>query len=284
MSNNNLSVQILVTVPKPEHFDACTLCFDTLRIGFPTADIYVTVNASKCLDDPMIARIEDKVRAAGCSFGLAPHDRPIHLAKWIEGEVERATGPLVLLDADTIFWKSCEDWKFPEAILLAGYYIPRMWNDFAKCVSMPRLHTSFLFMPDPPALRQRIKDCYPPASQEHGEYCPCDPFMPAVKFIGGRPYFWDSCANLYGMLMPNCGTAQARAFQPEHLACYDHLNSASFFEVMLDRLDGDKEAFAYLHYFMVKQPVQFNLRNLWPMVDRYYQAKAAQAAGKSLVL
>ena len=134
----NLSVRILVTVPKPEHFEACTLCFDTLRVGFPTANIRVTANPIGALEwsGACLGALYDKVEAAGAQLERPLH--PIHHAKWIKEEVDRATGPLVLLDADTIFWKSCEDWDFGPETLLAGYYVPRIWNDFARCISMPK--------------------------------------------------------------------------------------------------------------------------------------------------
>jgi len=267
---SKLTVAILVTVPKPEHFDACTLCFDTLRTGFPTADITVYLNNHRVklsLADPLVRRVEK------CGAAIAAYPSLIHHAAWIRQQVEQTQGPLVILDADTIFWKSCEDWTFPVPTLLAGYYVPRMWNDFAKCISVPRLHTSLLCIPDPAALRRVIREAYLPAFEAHAEYCPCDPFMPATRFVNGLPFFWDSCANLYGMLASR--RPLTYAFEPRNLECYDHLNSAAFYDVMLDRLTGDKEGFAYIHRFLTKTPER--LRNLWPNVSAYYAERAASA-------
>jgi len=273
-----LSVAILVTVPKPEHFDACTLCFDTLRTGFPTANIKVFVNDSLGLvvDAPLHERLRQKLYAARAEEVMLAGK--VHHAEWIRTQVNRCDGPLVILDADTVFWKSCEDWTFPEPVLLAGYYVPAMVNDFARCVSFPRLHTSHLWFPNPARLRQHIYDAYPPAQEAHGEYCPCDPFMPAVRFMEGRPYFWDSCANLYGMLASV--EFLTYAFEPEHLACYAHLNSAAFYDCMLDRLHGDKEAFAYIHRFAASDPAHEALRNLWPHVNAYYAERASRVVSK----
>jgi hypothetical protein len=271
----NLSVRILVTIPKAEHFEACSLVFDTLRVGFPTADIEVTVNpigafSSHCT--PLEDKLVEKVEAAGAQYGRACH--PIHLGDWERGEVERATGPLVLLDADTIFWRSCEDWEFGPETLLAGYYQPRIWNDFARCISMPRIHTSFMVFPNPPELRKAIREAYPSACEEAGDYCPCDPFKTDVKFIGGTPFFWDCCANLFGLLTSS-RQGLVYPFGLRHLECYDHLNSASFFDVMLDRLHGDKEAFAYIHRFGPEN--QRALKDLWPKVNQYYAEREAEA-------
>ena len=266
-------VKILVTVPNPEHLNACTLVFDTLRVGFPTAQITVDINPSTDVQADTSWATAQKAIAAGCSWRLL--SKKVHHADWIRQQVERhdSESPLIILDADTVFWKSCEDWVFPSDTLLAGYYVPRIWNDFAKCVSFPRLHTSLLWMPNTAALRCRIAAAYPPALEAHGEYCPCDPYMPAVRFEKGKPYFWDTCANLYNMLPPS----EVAHFTPERLECYDHLNSASFYDVMLDRLHGDKEGFAYLHRFGTLPGRPNVLRNLWPHVDAYYAERALQA-------
>jgi len=42
-----ITVKILVTVNDMAHFDACTLCFNSLRTGWPTADIHVYVNGNQ---------------------------------------------------------------------------------------------------------------------------------------------------------------------------------------------------------------------------------------------
>ena len=278
----NLSVRILVTIPKPEHFDACTLSFDTLRVGFPTANIRVFFNANGFdFEDRAMQKLEAAVGVSDCY----PAERPehvrvcflkerVHLADWEREQVMNATGPLVLLDADTIFWRSCEDWEFGPETLLAGYYQPRIWNDFARCISMPRIHTSFMVFPNPPELRKAIREAYPSACEEAGDYCPCDPFKTDVKFIGGIPVFWDCCANLFGLL-----TSSRRGlvypFGLRHLECYDHLNSASFFDVMLDRLHGDQEAFAYIHRFGPEN--RRVLKDLWPKVNQYYAEREAEA-------
>lgn len=260
---NTPTVKILVSIPDPARFDACTLCFDTLRVGFPTANIHVDINYCTSVEDGH--RVAEKARQAGCSTILLPYQT--HLADWEQRKVEGHDGrtPLVLMDADTIFWKSCEDWEFPGK-LMAGYYVPRIWNDFAKCVSFPRLHTSMLWFPDTLALRMRIAAAYPYALEEAGEYCPCNPFMGTVQFIGGRPFFWDCCANLFQML----GHENCAPLERKHLDCFDHLNSASFYDVMMERMD-DNRGFAFTHNELVKTPEK--LRNLWPIIDSYYRQK-----------
>jgi len=259
-----MRVNILVSVPDPKYFEACTLCFDTLRVGFPTADINVWINPFQCVKE-----IEAKARQVGCMVNYC--DKVVHHAAWIAERLYNVTGPMVILDPDTYFLESCEGWKFDTQ--LAGHYNPAMWNDFAQCRSVERLHTSFLWFSDPPELVRRINQVYPWCNRQNGDYCPCDPFMPAVRFVQGEPFFWDSCANLYNMVG---GTA----FGPEHFACYGHLNSSAFMDVMLERLGNprDAEIFKWLHDEGLHALPRYH-KLLWETTNRYYTNKAAQLKG-----
>jgi hypothetical protein len=179
----------------------------------------------------------------------------------------------VIADPDIVYWKSCEDWEFDDDTVLAGYYNPRMWNDFAKCISMPRIHTSMMVFPDTVKLYRAIREAYPWAYKAHGDYCPCDPFMGRVMFEAGKPVFWDCCASLYGMLQSlevGLLSQPLAYFGDKHKQCYDHLNSASFHDVMIERLEpAHKEGFLKAHRDWVKNPRP----GLWLLVDEYYNQK-----------
>lgn len=276
--NKPITVNILVTVNDPAHFDACTLALKSLRIGWPTAQIYVDINGTAYANETA-DRIACNPVFAAASKG-AQIDvlmKEIHHAEWIRRCIQHHSsliGPLVFADPDTVFWKSCEDWEFPSSVLLAGYRNPTMWNDFAKCTSQPRIHTSMMVFPDVAKLWEAIINAYPLANMRHGDYCPCDPFMPAVRFVAGKPMFWDSCANLFGMLA-HVGRDTVFFFNEHHKACYDHLNSASFYEVMTQRMEGqNREGFIRAHRDWVANPVP----GLWPLVDAYYEQKRIEGA------
>ena len=265
-----ITVRILVSITDDNRFDAQTLCFDTVRTGFPTARICVDINGH-----PSHKRLlaQQKAEHAGCFVNQLIE--VVHHADWIRNCVEGhapSQGTLVICDADTLFWKSCEDWWFPSGTLLAGYRVPRIFNDFARCISVERIHTSMMVIPDAVMLTSLLKQIYRPAGEQCGEYCPCDPYMPAVRFINGEPIFWDSCANLYQMLSKfpgaTCGLGTGQ------FACFDHLNSASFYDVMAARMD-DPSGFKFAHNELVKTPEK--LRGLWPIINSYYQQKHIQA-------
>ena len=264
-----ITVKILVAVNDIAQFDACTLCCETLRVGWPTAHIYVYVNGGAHYGD-----IADKLQR----FNVLPVDlfstKPIHHPDWIRQQVlQKSPGPLVIADPDIVYWKSCEDWEFNSETLLAGHANPRMWNDFARCVSVPRIHTHMMVFPDTKRLRNEIILAYPPAYEPFGEFCSFDPFKGRVMFEEGHPVFWDNCANLYSML----GAGRVKHFTTEHTQCYDHLNSASYYEFIRDRVDpATKAGFTYAYGEWLKNPRP----GLWPMMDRYYEQKAIEARVK----
>jgi hypothetical protein len=263
-----MTVYILVTVPDPQFYDACTLVFDSLRVGFPTATVRVKINGLRTPHS-----LHDKIFCRAFNAGAEVHiesDRILHHADWIrttlEDHAEYEAGPCVILDADVAFWSSCEGWKFDT--LLAGYHVPLMWNDFSQCISFERLHTSFLYVRDAGELFARIETAYPNAQKRDGDYCPFDAFMPRVEFIHGIPFFYDSTAALYAAIG---GTH----FGEEHKACFTHLNSASFYETMHERLEN-KVGFENLHKVYATDPQKY-LRGWWTVVDQYYIEKYRQA-------
>lgn len=259
-----LQVYILLSID-PENETACTLVLDSIRTGFPTAHIHVTINTSPpfrtYLDDAFYARI-DKISATNRVCAMSHH------ADWIRMTIRDHDPelPCILLDGDMIFWKSCEEWKIDG--LYAGYYLPPIYNDFAQCISFQRLHTSFLWIPNTLALLEAIKNAYPNATKECGNYCPVDPYHPRVAFSNLRPFFYDTCSMLYNMV-------GGQSFTRDQLDHYEHLNSASFYDIMLERLEN-KVGFYALHKVFAKKPE--SLRGFSRLVDEYYQKKHLQAA------
>jgi hypothetical protein len=269
------TVKTLVAVNNFDHLEACTLCFKSLRVGWPTADIHVYVNGGNYYGD-----IECKLNR------VAEYDEielsaimPIHHAEWIRSCLYTSLagpppykGPLVIADPDIVYWKSCEGWEFEPETLLAGHYNPRMWNDFAKCVSVPRIHTHMMVFPDIARLAKTIRDAYPWAFEPLGEFCEYDPFKGRVMFESGRPIFWDNCSNLYQMLAYS--GKRVKHFDQSNLQCYDHLNSASYHDLIISRLSA---AGAKGYDFVFREWVKNPTPNIWHLIEEYYREKAMEA-------
>jgi hypothetical protein len=271
--NKPVTMKVLVTVNDFSQFDACTLCFSSLRVGWPTANIHIYVNGAKYYAEvvsKLAKHFADYYTDKPVGLSTCCLNNVVLLGDWIREQTQQQyPGPLVIADPDIVYWKSCEDWDFDSETLLAGYFHPRMWNDFSKCVSVERIHTSMMVFPDTARLATTILNAYPLAHQRHGEYVPCDAFNSRVMFQGGTPTWWDVCSNLYNLLPPKaiCHFAQ------EHKVCYDHLNSPSSYQAMTERLEGDhRKGFIFAHKYWVENPTP----GLWPMVDAYYKQKAIE--------
>ena len=114
---------ILTTCMSPSNLDKTLMVFKTLRVGFPTADIYVTDNFS---DPAVVPDIEDAAHAAGaCFYRLG--ERTEH-GKFIGGVLERHvqigyTDPVAFVDTDMAFWANCEGIDIGDC-LFGGRFIP----------------------------------------------------------------------------------------------------------------------------------------------------------------
>lgn len=275
-----ITVRILLTVNDPHREAVQTMTLETIRVGFPTAHIIVSLNGNARVNRvrpseseaffDMRCRIQERCAEIGAEY-LYLAER-IHHADFIERAVEYGAGngdlgfgdTTVIVDGDCRFHESCEDWKFEDETLMAGYFVPRIWNEFAQCVSFSRLHTSCLVFPKPRVLRKYLRDLYPFAHEAHGEYCPINFFRPEVRFLqNGRPFFWDTCCNLFLAIR-----GFTEAFGPGNLKCFDHINSASFFDIMCRRME---RPLGFIHAHSELAADHTKVKNLWPVVTGYYQ-------------
>ncbi len=264
-----MRVKILLAIPDDKSYGPCTMVLDSIRVGYPNAIIEVYVNLighlNRDLDDELVRRAYSKE----CQVTHLRKEN--HHAEWIKQIVEIHAAdlgdqePLIILDGDIFFKKSCENWKFDT--FLAGYKVPQIWNDFAQCRSFSRLHTSHLWFSNPRTMLEHIREVVPASFGAHSEYCPLDIFRPRTMVVDKEPFFWDSAAVAYQLLG---GTP----FGAEHLDCYEHLTSASAFDIMHERLEN-KKGFEWLHTEGWKHPELFG-NELWASQQRYYAEKANQ--------
>lgn len=252
-----MNVYVSCTTQRPSAYAV----FDSIRLGFPTAKIQATI-----VGHPTYRFIQKlrKLDIEPIEVKAAFH--PQLIQSFI---LSNRGGPMTILDGDMLFRETVEHWTFPT--LLAGYYIPLIYNDFSRCVSVPRLHTSFLWIRDSEELLSTVKEKYAPALGKGCEYSPLDPYAPRTMFFNYRPYFWDTCAVLYQMLG---GTH----FNKEQEDAYTHFHSASFYDIMLERLEN-KKGFEYLHAEAYKNDAL--MREYNGCINDYYQSKHQQALGST---
>ena len=262
-------VKILLAIPNEQAYGPCTMVLDTIRVGYPNSEVEVWLNP---IGQPSVDQAWDTtVRATKQECRTHLLNRTLHHAEWIKDRVHEHAAdlgdqcPLVIVDGDVMFHKSCEGWQFEQ--FLAGYFVPNMWNDFAKCQSLGRLHTSHLWFNAPRTMLEAVEYLVPAPFGKLGEYCPLDLFSPSIKIVDRKPFFWDTTCVAYQLLGGDI-------FGPEHLDCYDHLTSASAFETMHELIEN-KEGFEFLHTEGYKDAALLK-REMWPAQARYYAQKQKQ--------
>lgn len=197
------------------------LIFRTLRSGFPTARITVTDNTSI---PPVKDRVKSLAKENDCLFEEIS-GREIGHHDFIENTLRTyADDPLlntslVFLDTDICLWHNCEDFSFDG--LIAGYLIGAFDDSVTRTLTMPRLHTSFLWIPDPAALQNEIRKM----RARHFDF---EPFRPFSFRLKDTWYRYDTGAGLY-MALPD----KVSIFSSEQKACYDHIFSGSHINRLL---------------------------------------------------
>lgn len=265
-----MRVKILLAVPDDKSYGPCTAVLDTIRVGYPNAivDVYLNLAYKGSGFLHLIHDIRARLVEKDCGFQVL--DTEFSHAAWIHRMVNSASDsdePLVILDGDILFHSSCEDWEFDNCFI-AGYRIPAMgYFEFTQCPTFARLHTSHLWFTQPRTMVRGIPKAFPPAAAPRADLCPLDLFSPDVKFINGIPHFWDSCANLYQMF-------GGKAFGPEHLACYEHLFSASAFELKKSFAQNPASA-DWLHTEGYRKP-ELLKGKLWESTNRYFAERSCE--------
>jgi hypothetical protein len=224
-------VFILAHCRNPELFGATRLVFDTIRTGFPNAELIVFESGNRIdLADQIWANAE-KVGARVISSQKA-----IEHPDFIEGVMSNRFGycgsdsPFVLCDTDMIFWdnveKSIEGFSQSDYPLY-GRYIPKFYDEFTKCITMPRLHTSLLCV-NPPRLRDAVRRYEMEFPQT--VYNPLtNLFRPLVVPMGEYSTFFDGGALLYNAI-------GGQAFDENMLNRYDHLHCGTISDIVAPHL------------------------------------------------
>jgi hypothetical protein len=232
-ASGRITCLVLTYCRRPELFYGTSMIFETLRVGFPTARVVVVDNASLPARRP---EIEALARAAGCHFVQIPdpevqHHEFLERALALAARTEGFPGPLVFLDPDLCFWRSCEDFRFEG--LAAGRLMRSFRCELTGSLTMPRIHTSFLWIPDPAALWNAIREI----QKTHFDF---EPFRPYSARIAGDWCRFDTGGNLYSAL-----SERICRFGEEELDRYDHLFCGSHADLILHglrRIPRDRRA------------------------------------------
>lgn len=228
-----LNVHLLVTVRNEELLRASTLVFDSIRTGFPTAKIRVTLNNMSLKHETDVNLSLLNVASEGSAVLSLTSAVSHH--EWILNLLATENDPFWICDTDIVFWDNFECFDF-SGCAMAGRYVPQFKCDFAKAITRPRLHTCLLYL-DPMLIKQKVK--------EYGErfpeaYCLPRPTLQDLVFPRYVPQrfgaldktaFYDTCAGLFHAI-------GGRVFADEHNFQFDHLNFGTLSDVVATHYPG----------------------------------------------
>jgi hypothetical protein len=220
-----IRVFILTYCRNPEQLYGTTLIFRTLRVGFPTGRVTVVDNASIGDARPEIERL---AREAGCDYRQLETPGVEHaqfLADTVADVSRTGGGTVVFIDPDVCLWQSCEDFAFSG--LIAGQLSPAYDDEVMACATLPRLHSSFLWIPD----ARRLDDELRRIAATHVDF---RPFLPVSVRLGGMWVRYDTGASLFAALGDHVSL-----FTDENQACYDHIFGGTHLDLWRPHLHGE---------------------------------------------
>lgn len=250
-------VYILTFCDRLDQLYGNLLVFKTLRTGFPTAEVHVIDNASILQARQIIRQHSD---TCGAKF-IQLQKRIRHDSYFETALLKDAPDTVIFVDPDICFWESVEDWHFD--VLMAGRAIPAIACEQSGCITRPRLHTSFLWVPNVPSFVATVRALC-------DRYWDFLPFRPIMFSEHGQWHRFDTGGQLYAAIED-----RTYAFQEKELNSYDHLFCGTHSWKASSTLSGDNKAnFDELHS-AVRADYRA-LRGAWRKQEKYFQSRTVE--------
>jgi hypothetical protein len=253
-----MNVFILTFCRDLKAFYGTSLIFQTLRVGFPNARVRV-------IDNDSIPEAQDQIamlcRENECEFE-AVREPGIEHYEFIEStlfKLARDTtndGPIVFLDPDICLWQSCENFSFDG--LIAGKKLGKFHDIITNTITMPRVHTSFLWVNDARMLYREILKI-------KARRFDFSPFQPFSFKMAGDWYRYDTGASLYAA-MPD----RHSFFSESHFEYYDHIYAGSHLDWIFNYYtDECREMMTRTHNWAKTKSIAA-LKGIWREQERIF--------------
>lgn len=251
---DSMKVFILATARRPELLAYTTLVFNSIRVGFPSAKIFVQGNA---LPEFSLQPVKDGCQKASAHF--ENWTETIH-HEWIEKLINQESEPFWIVDTDVIFHGSVEEWSFPGQPL-AGRRIPEFFDDFSGCRTRSRLHTSLLYI-WPADVREKLESFTSQIAKT--PFTPmANPVYPVVVPFKGRGIFYDTCSMLYHAI-------GGQSFSDEQNDAFSHFHFGTISDIVIPRL-RNVNGMEKVRSSGVENPEL--MRNSWRVQQQYFEAR-----------
>ncbi len=260
-------VHILATVRNAALLPAARLVFQTLRIGFPTAEVIVWGNG---LDKESAKVIQEDARRVKATFR---NDAKIAHGRWIEALCTLRTMPFWICDTDMVFFDEVEQWfSGRDDTVFAGRYEPDFRDEWTGSLHVARLHPSLMWF-NP----QRLHIAMRRWPGQHAFFDTVDSNLFRWQWIPRRVevtgvvdqrsaqqelWFYDTCAGLHQALG---GTL----FTEEQNEAYEHLFCGTYSDLIAPIINGPMRE---MHDAVCKNPSL--AKGLWKMQREYFKQRA----------
>lgn len=252
-----MKVFCLVTVRTNPPAPGSVMVFDTIRTGFPTAELNFQINRSSSVAPEVDLVIIEKAKKVSAENWFCGGETIHH--EWIHILLERENEPFWLCDTDVMFWDKVEHWKPKEGEALMGRRIPQFLDEFTGTITRPRLHPSLLYV-DPVLVRTKAADWRKQFLDS--------PFNPLADLVNplmvpfkGKAHFYDTMGMLYHAI-------GGQAFTDEQLDCFDHMNFGTLEDLVLPKLQGG-HVMKGIRNSIYANPIKG--KGMWRIQERYYE-------------
>ena len=224
------------------------LVFDTIRVGFPTAEIIVVDNNS--ISDAVIEieKAADKVNAKFIKLEKEVFHHE-YLRFILNSENDEAQ--IYIIDPDVIFWENVE--TFTTNKLMAGRLIPEFFDAYTDVLTKARIHTSFLHIPSVNLLRDRINIM-------ENKYR-----TDLIKYITLKTndewVMWDTFAQVF-----ECLHSDIEVFTEEKNECFEHIFCGSHLNLLAKRHCNTR--MHDIHRLSVENPEE--LKGVWKEQHEFF--------------
>lgn len=217
------------------------LVFDTIRVGFPTAEIIVVDNNSITDAVIEIEKAADKVNAK-----LIKLEKEVIHHEYLRFILnsENDDAQIYIIDPDVIFWGNVE--TFTTNKLLAGRLIPEFFNVYTDTITKPRIHTSFLYIRSVKLLMDKINAL-------ENKYC-TNLIKYTILKINGNWTMWDTFGQVF-----ECLHSDIEIFTEKQNDCFDHIFCGSHLNIIAKRHNNPR--LHEIHRLSIENPQE--LKGIW---------------------
>lgn len=219
-----MNVHILVSCRNQELWKFSTLVFDSIKVGFPTANIFIRANN---LSKNKFYELYSLFLGKSSSIKIYNNSTEILHDEWIQNLIETETKPFWIVDTDVVFFDNME--KYQPCKPIAGIYIPEFCDPYTKYLTFNKLHTCVMYI-DPIKVKGELNInrgiFFAPTINE-------PPISARRKLIRVNEWTYH-----HDTMSEVCHTVGGSKFTDEMKDCFGHINCGTYADLVDKKIPG----------------------------------------------